>query len=109
MRSGHLPPALLERVRTHLVALRMPRALEMLDHVVGQLERGEVSALEAIDALLVEEFTIRDGRRVGVVQNLPFSGYTGARKLPAREGRIFGSKVVQCRRRSASPTHTCLG
>jgi DNA replication protein DnaC len=64
MRSGHLPPALLERVRTHLVALRMPRALEMLDHVVGQLERGEVSALEAIDALLAEEFTIRDGRRV---------------------------------------------
>ncbi|MFL5279454.1 MAG: IS21-like element helper ATPase IstB [Rhodopila sp.] len=64
MRSGNLPPALLERIRTHLVALRMPRALEMLDHVVGQLERGEVSALEAIDALLVEEFTIRDGRRV---------------------------------------------
>jgi DNA replication protein DnaC len=64
MRSGNLAPALLERVRTHLVALRMPRALEMLDHVVGQLERGEVSALEAIDALLAEEFTIRDGRRV---------------------------------------------
>jgi hypothetical protein len=64
MRSGNLAPALLERVRTHLVALRMPRALEMLDHVVGQLERGEVSALEAMDALLAEEFTIRDGRRV---------------------------------------------
>jgi len=64
MRTSHLAPALLERVRTHLVALRMPRALEMLDHVVGQLERGEVSALEAIDALLAEEFTIRDGRRV---------------------------------------------
>src|SRR3954451_12292762 len=46
---------------------------------------------------------------MGVVQNLPFSGYTGARKLPAREGRIFGSKVVQCRRRSASPAHACLG
>jgi DNA replication protein DnaC len=42
----------------------MPRALEMLDHVIGQLERGEVSALEAMDALLAEEFTIRDGRRV---------------------------------------------
>lgn len=64
MRTGHLPPALLERVRTHLVALRMPRALEVLDHVVAQLERGEVSALEAMDALLAEEFTIRDGRRV---------------------------------------------
>jgi DNA replication protein DnaC len=64
MRSANLAPALLERVRTHLIALRMPRALEMLDHVVAQLERGEVSALEAIDALLAEEFTIRDGRRV---------------------------------------------
>ena len=30
----------------------------------------------------------------GVVQNLPFSGYRGARKQPALTGRIFGSKVV---------------
>jgi hypothetical protein len=45
----------------------------------------------------------------GVVQNLPFSGYTGARKPSALTGRIFGSKVVQCRRRSASPAHACLG
>jgi len=57
-------PATLERVQRHLVGLRMPRALEVLDAIVRQLERGEVSALEAIDTLLAEEFTLREGRRV---------------------------------------------
>ena len=34
----HLPPAApIERIRIHLVSLRMPRALEALDHVVQQL------------------------------------------------------------------------
>jgi DNA replication protein DnaC len=42
----------------------MPRALETLDHVVQQLERGQVSAIEAIEALLAEEITIREGRRI---------------------------------------------
>jgi DNA replication protein DnaC len=54
----------LDRVRRHLVGLKMPRALEVLDHTVGQLERGELAALEALDALLAEELTIREGRRV---------------------------------------------
>ena len=51
-------------VRQHLVGLRMPRSLEMLDHVQRQLERGEISALDAIDALLGEELSLREGRRV---------------------------------------------
>jgi DNA replication protein DnaC len=42
----------------------MPRALETLDHVVQQLERGQIGAIEAIDTLLAEEFTIRESRRV---------------------------------------------
>jgi DNA replication protein DnaC len=57
-------PATLDRVRRHLVGLKMPRALEVLEHTIRQLERGEISALEAIDALLAEELTIREGRRV---------------------------------------------
>jgi hypothetical protein len=36
----------LERIRRTLVALRVPRAPEMLDHAVRQLEPGEASALE---------------------------------------------------------------
>jgi len=40
------------------------RALELLDHTLRQLERGEVSALELIDTLLAEEFLLRENRRV---------------------------------------------
>ena len=58
------PPSTLDRIRCHLVGLKMPRALEMLEHTLRQLERGEVSALEAIDALLGEELSLREGRRV---------------------------------------------
>jgi DNA replication protein DnaC len=57
-------PSTLDRIRCHLVGLRMPRALEVLEHTLRQLERGEVSALEAIDTLLGEELSLREGRRV---------------------------------------------
>ena len=56
-------PSTLDRIRCHLVGLKMPRALEVLEHTLRQLERGEVSALEAIDALLGEELSLREGRR----------------------------------------------
>ena len=42
----------------------MPRALETLEHVVQQLERGQLGAIEAIETLLAEEVTIRESRRV---------------------------------------------
>src|SRR5271167_1117006 len=61
--SGDSLPVL-ERIRRTLVALRMPRALEMLDHAVRQLERGEASALELIDMLLAEELTLRENSRI---------------------------------------------
>ena len=64
MRADPLPEAPIERIRRHLVALRMPRALETLDHLVQQIERGQLGTLEAIDALLAEELTIRETRRI---------------------------------------------
>src|SRR5271166_5795130 len=64
MRDQLSAAAPIERIRSHLVSLRMPRALETLDHVVQQLERGRISAIEAIDLLLAEEITIRESRRV---------------------------------------------
>ena len=57
-------PSLLDRIKRNLVGLRMPRALEILDVTVRRLERGEIPALEAIDALLAEELTLRENRRV---------------------------------------------
>ena len=64
MRGDALPAAPIEQIRRHLVGLRMPRALETLDHIVQQLERGQISAIEAIEVLLAEEITIRESRRV---------------------------------------------
>ena len=57
-------PATLDRIRRHLVGLRMPRSLEVLEHLLRQLERGEISALEAINSLLDEELSLRENRRV---------------------------------------------
>jgi DNA replication protein DnaC len=56
----------LDRIRTSLIGLRMPRALEALDHTVRRIERGELTALEAIDGLLAEEHATRENRRIGV-------------------------------------------
>ena len=41
-------PSILDRIRKTLVGLKMPRALEVLDQTVRQLERGETSALEVL-------------------------------------------------------------
>ena len=53
-----------EQIRRHLVGLRMPRALEALQMTLSRIEQGEVSALEAIEALLGEEYTTRESRRI---------------------------------------------
>ena len=66
MAAAHaeLVPSLVERIKRSLVGLRMPRALEIVDATVRRLERGEITPLEAIDALLAEELTLREDRRV---------------------------------------------
>ena len=58
--------AISTRIRSNLVGLRMPRALEVLDHVFQRLEAGEITAVEALDELLNEEFISREGRRVSM-------------------------------------------
>src|SRR3954470_24900569 len=63
VRAG-LAPSIVDRIKASLVGLRMPRALEIVDALVHQLERGEISPLEAIDAMLAEELTLRESRRI---------------------------------------------
>lgn len=53
-----------DRIRRHLVGLKMPRALETLQSTLVRIEQGEVSALEAIETLLGEEYTTRESRRI---------------------------------------------
>ncbi|MEL6210777.1 MAG: IS21-like element helper ATPase IstB [Pseudomonadota bacterium] len=57
---------LVDNIRASLLGLRMPRALEMLDHTIQRLEKGELGAIEAIDGLLAQEFHCREDRRVGM-------------------------------------------
>lgn len=57
-------PSTIDRIRHDLVGLKMPRALEALDHVVRRLEKGEIAALETIDILLSEELTLRENSRI---------------------------------------------
>lgn len=57
---------ILDRIRSSLISLRMPRALEALDQTMRKIERGEITAIEAIDSLLAEEHVTREGRRVTV-------------------------------------------
>ncbi len=64
MRGETQSDAPIERIRRHLVALRMPRALETLSDLVQQIERGKISAIEAIEMLLAEELTVRESRRI---------------------------------------------
>jgi DNA replication protein DnaC len=66
--AAHKPagatPAVIDRVKRNLVGLKMPRALEILDVTLRGIERGETTALEAMDILLAEELTLRENRRV---------------------------------------------
>jgi DNA replication protein DnaC len=64
MRDDSSGAGTVDRIRRHLVGLKMPRALEVLDHVLRQLERGEIGAPEALEMVLGEELTLREGRRI---------------------------------------------
>jgi DNA replication protein DnaC len=54
----------LDSIKKNLVALRMPRALEVLDATFRRIEQGEIDGIEALDHLLVEELTVRENRRI---------------------------------------------
>lgn len=62
--TPHAELPLLDRVKRTLVALRMPRALEVFDATLRGIERGETTALQAIDTLLAEEYAWRKTRRI---------------------------------------------
>ncbi|MFT5472367.1 MAG: DNA replication protein DnaC [Kiritimatiellia bacterium] len=55
---------LLDRIKTCMVGLKMPRAIEVVDECTARLDRGEITAMETIEQLLVEELTFRENRRI---------------------------------------------
>ena len=59
-----IPTASLDRIRRHLVALKMPSALEALEGLVRGFEQGQTTPLEFIEQLLAEERGLRETRRI---------------------------------------------
>jgi DNA replication protein DnaC len=58
------PAAVLDRIRRHLVALKMPTAIERLDGLVQRFEQGQINPYELLEQLLAEERHLRENRRV---------------------------------------------
>lgn len=71
-----------DRIRQSLVSLHMARALETLDQILSRMEKGEMSAIEAIDALLAEELTCRSNHFLQNPRNA-LSGFLGASSPPS--------------------------
>jgi len=55
-----------DNIRRSLVGLKMPRALEMLDTTLRRIEQGQIDGIEALDALLVEELSLRENRQAAL-------------------------------------------
>jgi hypothetical protein len=73
-----------------MVGLQMPRAIEILDATLRRLERGEMTALEAIDAQLRGVHPARDAawRRRSSWRDSPSSRPGGLRLLLPAVARI---------------------
>ena len=56
----------LDRIKGAMIDLKMPRALKALDRRIQRLEQGEITAIEAIDSLLSEEYRTRKTRHIDV-------------------------------------------
>ena len=104
MMDSAIPDSPVERIRHNLVALRMPRALEALDAVIQQLERGQVSAIEAIDTLLVEEITVREGRRIKAVLQMARHFRFGCYRTPVSKKVRADRREFSCLVRNARTT-----
>jgi hypothetical protein len=100
-------PSLVDRIKQTLVALKMPRAIEILDVTVRRLERGEMTALEAIDALLAEELTLRENRRARLSGVL--NPRRQATKFLARKVRPHRNRSPHGKRPSVCHLESCCG
>ena len=62
--SAPAPAAIVDRIRRHLVALKMPLALEHLDDLIRRFEQGQLNPYELMESLLAEERGLRESRRI---------------------------------------------
>ena len=68
--TAHALPTTVDSIKNSLVALRMPRALEVLDATLRRIEQGQIDGIEALDQLLVKKLSLRENRRIKVALSL---------------------------------------
>jgi len=56
--------SLRDQIRGQLADLKMPGALEALDHVLSKIDGGQIAAPEAISAVLEAQISLRNNRRL---------------------------------------------
>ena len=77
-------PTTVDSIKKSLAALKMARALEVLDATLRRIEQGEIDAIEALDQLLLEEVTLRETRRIKAA--LMLARLTAVKTLHAHVG-----------------------
>jgi hypothetical protein len=103
-------PSVLDRIRKTLVGLKMPRALEVLDQAVRQLERGEGCHFSSAvwppsTTLFLEKNLIRTGLLEMAMRWSPnLSRHRSHAKRNARPDRRFSSIRMAQRRRRCTNT-----
>lgn len=63
---GTIDESILLAVPMFLLAGRLMNHYGATEQTLSRLEKGEISAIKAIDELLAEELSLREGRRIGV-------------------------------------------
>ncbi len=58
------PASIVDQIRHHLVALKMPSAIEQLGEVLRRFEQGQISPYELVENVLAAERGLRESRRV---------------------------------------------
>ena len=102
-------PSVIERVKTTLVALKMPRALEVLDVTLRGIERGEIGAVEAIKPNLLRAVALESHpENCGAIDTRGRS-FTSTPGRASRQGLPTRSRSNRFRRPFGTPTRYDTG
>jgi hypothetical protein len=84
-------PTTLDSIKRSLVALRLPRALEVLDQAVRRIEQGEIDAIGALDQILMRALHPGSQDQDRVAARSP-DGDQDARRLRLRLPALAGQE-----------------
>ena len=77
-------------IKAKLADLSMPGSLEVVDHLMNQLDQGALSAAEAMDELLSAQVSLRRERRsLGAIASSKVTTWTAEYPASSRSSTTF--------------------